>query len=315
MNKSTLIAALLAPALLFATSSCLSSDNDNRQESTLNYGGNQCFNVVTDSETGETFVSPDPNYTAVLDLINYKGTVSMSGIKFGANGSSLSFKLPEMPLTFSNTDYGYSLKGSLLTPEGVTDQYVFNNFNFGVVERTIKLPSGYVFAPVYDVNFSINGRYKFTAFPTAYFLLGDVTSRPTTGDDIKDYKYENSVVAIVLNSDKTDASKFTATLWIYDARFSENMSTMTFYAENLPVALTPYGFTITTEEDEAIKVKDLSGEIKNCNISNIYVYTSVPSGVTSVEFDADFKALQSTNPIAPCHVSANLTYYYKNNKD
>ncbi|MCM1051644.1 MAG: hypothetical protein NC349_06755 [Paenibacillus sp.] len=313
MNKSTLIAALMAPALLFATSSCLSSDNNNKQEQTLNYGGSQCFNMVTDSESGESFISSDPNYTIVLDLINYKGSVSMTGLKLGPNGSSLSFKLPDMPLTFSSTEASYSLKSSLITPEGVTDQYVFNNFNLRVVERTLKLPTGYVFAPIFDVNFTINGRYKFTAFPTAYFLLGDVLAQPT-GDDAsaKDYKSEDSVVAISLTADKTDASKYTAALWVYDARFSENMSNMTFYAENLPVEINPYGFNITTEDGQAIKVKDSAGEIKDCSISNIHIRTSVPSGVTTVEFDADFKALQPTKPILPCHVSANLTYYYKN---
>lgn len=316
MNKSTLIAALMAPALLFATSSCLSSDNNNKQESTLNYGGNQCFNMVTDNESGDYFISPAPNYTFVLDLINLQGTASMTGIKFGSNGSPLSFKLPAMPLTFDNKDYSYSLKGSLLTPEGVADQYVFNNFNMRVVERTLKLPTGYIYAPIFDISFNVNGRYKFTAFPTAYFLLGDVLAHPT-GDDAsaKDYKSEDSVVAIALNADKTDAAKFTASLWVYDARFSENMSNMTFYAENLPVDITPYGFTIKTEDGQAIKVKDSAGEIKDCSISNIHVSTSVPSGVTSVDFDVDFKALQPTRPIPPCHVSANLTYYYKNEKN
>lgn len=316
MNKSTLIAALMAPALLFATSSCLSSDNNNKQESTLNYGGNQCFNMVTDNESGDYFISPAPNYTFVLDLINLQGTASMTGIKFGSNGSPLSFKLPAMPLTFDNKDYSYSLKGSLLTPEGVADQYVFNNFNMRVVERTLKLPTGYIYAPIFDISYNVNGRYKFTAFPTAYFLLGDVLAHPT-GDDAsaKDYKSEDSVVAIALNADKTDASKFTASLWVYDARFSENMNSMTFYAENLPVDITPYGFSIVTEDGEAIKVKDSAGEIKDCSISNIKVRTSVPSGVTSVDFDADFKALQPTRPINPCHVSANLTYYYKNEKN
>lgn len=312
MKKSTLIAALMAPALLFATSSCLSSDNNNKQESTLNYGGNQCFNMVTDSETGDYFISPAPNYTFVLDLINLQGTASMSGIKFGSNGSPLSFKLPAMPLTFDNKDYSYSLKGSLLTPEGVAEQYVFNNFNMRVVERTIQLPTGYVYAPIFDINFSVNGRYRFTAFPTAYFLLGDVMAHPT-GENAsgEDYKSDDSVVAIALTADKTDATKYTAALWIYNASFSENMSDMTIYAENLPVNITPYGFSIVTEEGEAIKVKDSAGEIKDCSFSNIKVSTSVPSGVTSLEFDADLKALQPTKPIEPCHVSANLTYYYK----
>ena len=314
MNKSTLIAALMAPALLFATSSCLSSDNNNKQEQTLNYV--DCFNMVVDTETDESFIAPDPNYTIVLDLINYKGSVSMTGLKFGPTGSAFSFKLSDMPLTFSTTEASYSLKSSLITPEGVTDQYVFNNFNLRVVERTLKLPLGYSFKPIFDINFTINGRYKFTAFPTTYYLVGDVMAHPT-GDDAsaKDYKSENTVVAIALTADKTDAQKFTAALCVYDARFSENMSNMTFVAENLPVKIDRNGFSIESVANEAIKVKDSAGEIKDCSISNIHVRTSVPSGVTTVDFDADFKALQPTKPIEPCHVSANLTYYYKTEKN
>lgn len=78
MKKSLLWAALALPAIAFT--SCLSSDGENRQESTINYGGAYCFNVVTDlqSETREWFISTEPQYSFVLEAYSAKATPSMS---------------------------------------------------------------------------------------------------------------------------------------------------------------------------------------------------------------------------------------------
>ena len=317
MKKNILTAVLMASALTFT--SCLNSDGDNQQKTTINYGNNMCFNVVTDLNDPEsTFISTAPNYITEINFTDAAGVISMSNIKLTPEGSNLTFKLPALPLTVNNTEYSYNLNGTLITPEGQADQLVFNKVGFSIIERNIQISGQWLYAPVYKMGFTVNGDYEITAFPTAYYFPGDkITSTLLTpGEDDEPYTDENAVVSIILSTDKTDSQNLTATLTLYDVKLNSTMSAVTFRAENLPVSYDRAGFTIHTDENTAYGLKDAAGIMKDCKISNINIRTSVPSGVSTMSFDVDLSALNPQRPIKPVNVTADrLTYHYPQNSN
>lgn len=314
MKKTILLATLLVPAITFT--SCLNSDGDNTQKTTINYGNNMCFNVVTDMNDPEhPFITTAPNYIIDINFTEGTGVMSMSNIKFTPNGSNLTYRLPAMPLTISNTDYSYNLKGSLLTPEGQEDQIMFNNVSFSIIERSISISGQLGYAPIYKLDFTasnLSNNYKISAFPHFYYFpADDIISTPLNSEsDDEPYTYNNAVVRIVLTPDKTDSQKLTASLTLFDVKFNSSMSTVSLSAENLPVKVDSNGFSITTEEDKKIELKDATGVMKDCSISNIKTRTLVPQGNTTMSFDIDLEALNPQHPIKPCHVNASLTYTY-----
>lgn len=290
-----------------ALTSCLDNDTENRQETTVSYGGDYCFNYVTDMQDGSSFISTAPQYTFVIDITNSKVNTAMTNVKLMSDASGLAFKLPEMNLTFSSNEYRYGCSGINLTPEGSSSQYVFDSFSFSTVERNIKFPSGIQYAPIYDIRFTVNGRYNVVTYPTTYYLLGttEATRQATDSEEESSYSYDESIVAVAINAESMKAS-----LRIEQARFASSMPGTALTIENLPVTFNRSGFTIDTPDDTTYPVKNAGREIENCSISDIYMYTAVPAGTTTLSFHIDLSGLQSNPVITPCDVTASLSYYY-----
>lgn len=302
MKKSLLWAALVLPAIAFT--SCLSSDGENRQESTINYGGAYCFNVVTDlqSETREWFISTEPQYSFVLEAYSAKATPSMSNIKLIDGQAGLSFKLPDLDISFNTPNYSYTCAGSGLTPVNQTSNaYVFNNFSLKVIERNIRNSAGAIrYSPVYDLSYTVNNLYQVTVFPTGYDLLG--TTIATT--DV-DYTDKGPIYTITF-----DPEKKTASINITDARFASEMTSTSLRINNLPYTVTRGGLVINTPEDATYVIRDAAGEIKGSSISDVKLNISVPSGTTSLSFHASMPDFQGVSKLKSFDVRASLSYYY-----
>lgn len=305
MKKPILSTAVMLSALAFT--SCLGSGGDNKSEATITYGGSLCFNRVTDLETGESFISTDPQYSFLLDYTNQLVTPSMTNLKLSPEASGLSFKLPALKVSLSSQDYSYTCSGTDITPEGVTDQYVFSNFSFKAIDRAIMTGSGtYLYSPVYDVSYTVNDRYKVLVYPTRYDLLGTTTA---DAEDKDPYTSKGVIYTITL-----DTGKKTANLTLTDAEFASNHSRMRFGVKDLPYEIKEeYGnqyIEIKTPGDEKFQIIDAAGEVENAYLSGIILRINVPTSRGSyISFHADIIGMQGSATSDQYDVRADLSYY------
>lgn len=308
MKKSILSSILMLSALSFT--SCLNSDEGNKSEATLTYGGSYCFNRVTDMQTGESFISTEPQYSFLLNYTENLITPSMSNIRLNsADGSALAFKLPALKVNVGMQDYSYTCNGSDLTPEGQTQAYIFDRFSFKVIDRAIKTSNGnYLYSPVYDINYSINNRYSVIVFPTRYDLLG-ITSSIADGSDT--YTTKDAIYSILLDP-KTQKANIT----IQDARFASGHAYMRIGVKDLPYTITGAGISIITEQGQKIQLYDNAGEVKGAYLSDLNLRINVPSGnASSISFHANIVGLQGSSQADEYDVVATLSYYVPTSED
>lgn len=302
MKKLILSAAIALSALAFT--SCLSSNGESKNEATINYGGSLCFNRVTDLTTGEIFNSTDPQYSFLLDYTNQLVTPSMTNLKLMKDASGLSFKLPALKVNLNSQDYSYTVNGTDLIPEGSSQQYVFTTFSFKAIDRAIRTNSGtYIYSPVYDISYTVNGRYSVTVYPTRYDLLGTTTSNADGKDT---YTSTKPIYTVTLDTDKN-----TANLTLTDAVFASNHTTMKFGVKDLPYEIMTDGsIQIKTPADEKTQIIDTAGEVKNAYLSGITIRINVPSSRGSyISFHANIPGMQGSASDDEYDVRANLSYY------
>lgn len=302
MKKLILSAAIALSALAFT--SCLSSNGESKNEATINYGGSLCFNRVTDLTTGEIFNSTDPQYSFLLDYTNQLITPSMTNLKLMEDASGLSFKLPSLKVNLNSQDYSYTVNGTDLIPEGSSQQYVFTTFSFKAIDRAIRTNSGtYIYSPVYDISYTVNGRYSVTVYPTRYDLLGTTTSNADGKDT---YTSTKPIYTVTLDTDKN-----TANLTLTDAVFASNHTTMKFGVKDLPYEIMTDGsIQIKTPADEKTQIIDTAGEVKNAYLSGITIRINVPSSRGSyISFHANIPGMQGSASDDEYDVRANLSYY------
>lgn len=289
--------------------SCLNTDGENKNEATITYGGTYCFNHVTDMQTGETFISTEPQYTLLLNYTDQLITPSMSSIRLTADGSNYAFKLPALKVSTGMQDYSYACSGSDITPEGQTQAYVFDRFSFKAIDRAIKTANGnYIYSPVYDISYSINNRYSVVVFPTRYDLLGHTTA---TADGSDPYTTKDPIYTIVL-----DPKTGKATIGITDARFASDQSNMKIGVKDLPYKVTASGISISTEPGEKIQLKDTAGDVKDAYLSDINLRINIPTTKGStISFHANITGLQGNSAITDYDVTASLSYYVPTDND
>lgn len=302
MKKLILSAAIALSALAFT--SCLSSNGESKNEATINYGGSLCFNRVTDLTTGEIFNSTDPQYSFLLDYTNQLVTPSMTNLKLMEDASGLSFKLPSLKVNLNSQDYSYTVNGTDLIPEGSSQRYVFSTFSFKAIDRAIRTNSGtYIYSPVYDISYTVNGLYSVTVYPTRYDLLGTTTSNADGKDT---YTSTKPIYTVTL-----DTGKKTANLTLTDAVFASNHTTMKFGVKDLPYEIMTDGsIQIKTPADEKTQIIDTAGEVKNAYLSGITIRINVPSSRGSyISFHANIPGMQGSASDDEYDVRANLSYY------
>lgn len=306
MKKTILSTAFALSALAFT--SCLSSDGENKSEATLTYGGSQCFNYVTDNQTNESFISTAPQYSFHLNYTDQLITPSMSNIQIAEGGSGLQFKLPTLKVNVGtqNDDYSYGCSGSDLTPEGAAQAYVFDRFSFKAIDRALRTSSGnYIYSPVYNISYIINGRYNVTVMPMRYDLPGVTTSTPTDGETTS-YSTKQPIYTITL-----DLKTQKATFAITDAQFASGHSYMNIkVSEPIPFKVTASGITIASEPGEQIQLQDLTGKVEGAYFSDIEASINLPSSRgSSISFHVNINDLQGSSTSTEYDVTADVSYY------
>lgn len=306
MKKTILSTAFALSALAFT--SCLSSDGENKSEATLTYGGSQCFNYVTDRQTGESFISTAPQYSFHLNYTDQLITPSMSNIQIAEDGSGLQFKLPTFKVNVGtqNDDYSYGCSGSDIIPENAAQAYVFNNFSFKAIDRALRTANGnYIYSPVYNISFMLNGRYSVTAMPMRYDLPGVTTSTATAGE-AKPYSTKQPIYTITL-----DLKTKKATFAITDAQFDTGHSYMNIATSDpIPFEVSASGITFASEPGQQIQLKDMTGKVEGAYFSDIEGRINLPSSrASSISFHVNINGLQGTSTSTEYDVTADVSYY------
>lgn len=282
MNKILSLVAIVATAAL-AMTSCLSGTPDNKQEISLFYSGEECFNRVVDLETGEVLISVNPTYKMTFEMIHNKLDIEISNIQLANGFSGLSFKLPTMDFQYDAQTGFIVAKGTDIVPSNATGSYVFDSFTLQA------MPSRYIDntnCPVYQVDFTVNGRYHVTAFPTTTVLVG--TTRAQDKADFSAFSTKDPYLVIGV-----DPAKSTGTVVIGNARFSSAMLTTTLKAVDLPVTITDNGYEIATPADTDHQIVTLTGKpIEGCTFSDLKV-SYLLSGATGLQGNFSLKDLVS----------------------
>ena len=164
MKKYLLSLGVIIAATLSLTS-CLGSSSAG-QKYTFNYGPNDCFNRVVDTQTGETYIGLNPTYKFEFDMTEEKVAIEMSNLKLTSGYQGLSFRFPELPYKIDTNDSFFVTMASNLMPIGQTSAYLFDDFTL----RAYPFRS----YPVYVIDFTLDNRYRVTTYPILPTYLGSV---------------------------------------------------------------------------------------------------------------------------------------------
>ncbi len=310
----TFALALLPAALL---SSCLSSGSEPKDEATYTYGGEACFNYVTDLETGDVATYQGVNYSMRFDYTGETVKVDMTNLKLSSDLSGLSFKLPELPLKVDQTSGLFEIKGSNLTPENVnaSSTTVFDKFTLrSNPSRMLLFNNSWRLYPIYLLNYTINNRYEVACFPVVNVFVGTTVSRYTdsTGSPKSYTDKESNKYVVQLNHEKK-----TADISFYDMKFGETLPTQSFMIKGVPVKFNNNGFTITPEADTVYKLYYFGNgkEIEGCSLTNLRASSTLTSGVTAINFTVDLSALTMSYQLGVYDVSSSLGFYFPVSND
>lgn len=300
------ISSLMAMAVMLglSVSSCLDS-KETKNEITLNYGGDAAFNRVVDHETGETLISINPAYSMLFNTTDEEVEMTMSNIQLANGFSGLAFKLPEMKYKYDPKTAFYTVEATDLTPLNAGGQYVFNNYSMKAIPARIVNGAQ---MPVYLVNFTINGRYQVSAYPTTPTLIGTTHATRTDAGQSGTYETDNTILQLRINP-----ATLKATMLIADAVFSQDMPTTNFLVKDLPVTLNDRGLTIVTDQDVKYDIYNTNDAKQNgCSVSNLSLAFNLGTGASSASFSVDLSGKNdSFVTFGSYDVTMDLGYLFK----
>ncbi|MCM1520012.1 MAG: hypothetical protein NC098_04435 [Lachnoclostridium sp.] len=218
-----------------ALTSCLGSGK-NEQSITYNY--TDCFNTVTDLETGKTDIRISPAYTIFFDYIESTADISMSNISLPGINGSLSFKLEGLKFSFDKTG-AYVINAKDVTPMLSGENYTFNNFNLKYLDRVMNDGLG-VRMPIYYIRFTINDRYEVNVVGKNVYYFG--TTQVLSADETSFSTYETYYKI------ELDPQENNAYIRFYSAKFAQAMPTsLNFTLRQVPFTVDTNGFTIKAD--------------------------------------------------------------------
>lgn len=250
MKKYLLSAAMLVSTL--ALTSCLGSSSDD-QRLTYNYGGGECFNRVIDLQTGSEFIASAPTYNLEYTPNNGEVEIALSNVVLSQGASALSFKFPTMKYTQDQNDGFIVTTGRSITPVNAgASAYVFDNFN-------LRAYFGRKLGPVYYIRYQLDinnePRYSVTTYATRNAYIGPVAAINLENPD-KTYTNADNLAAqadtyyiVLLNQEKR-----TATIQVYNGKYSESMNPLTFMVKDVPFTFTSDGYSIVAGTDKPLGI-------------------------------------------------------------
>lgn len=292
MNKHFISLGVIALGALTLTS-CLGDNSNNEQTFTYNYGGNDCFNRVTDLETGDTYKGLSPTYTLSYRMVAGKVDVTISNLKLSADQSGIALKLPEMKFSQNKDTYFIESKDTDITPESqgtTTPPYLFDAFATSIFPGCNVYNINYLLTNTYS-----NKKYKVDVYGTKYKYFGDIVFSSENGEtSFKSEKNEDRYLGVIINPETMKASLLANNL---EVAIGKRVS---FGIKDLPVTLTSNGFSISSPADQNMQLlnPNLTTEQKGRTIKNISVNATLATGAT-ITFECNLDTDGSYRAFAP----------------
>lgn len=314
----------LLPLLPLVLTACVDSDTENTATRILNYGGNQCFNQVVDTQTDEVFNSYSPNYELNLNLTERLVTTTITNMQLSSNNAGLTLRLPALPVNTNVTDVSYEATGTDFKPES-TSAYTFDTFRLGVIERYVQDSSSENrYSPVYQITYRVNDRYDINVFPTTYDLLGAISSTPATPtatDSDEPARAESSsgnentgeafTVTNILHTLTLDINKSTLSLLIDGVQYAGTMSPSRIRINDIPYTIAKGAIEVSTPADVTYQINDILGPITGCTLQDIRIRIAVPSGQSTISYRANITKMQGNDQIGDYNVTTTAGYLYQ----
>lgn len=285
MKKYLLSAAMLVSTL--ALTSCLGGSTDD-QRLTYNYGGSECFNRVIDLQTGGEFIASAPTYNLQYNTTAGNVDIALSNIILSQGASPLSFKFPTMTYSQDPNDGFIVTTGRSITPENMgASSYVFDQFN---LRAYFGRALGSVYYIRYQLDINNEPRYEVTTYATRNAYIGPVSA---TNLENPDEIYSNAdnlqaqadtYYVVLLNQEKR-----TATIQVYNGKYTDTMTPLTFMVKDVPFTFTPDGYSVVAGTDQPLPVYTAtSGEnpAEGLGMTNVSIIGNLERGAT-IRFKCD----------------------------
>lgn len=306
MKIQNYLAGALLPALLFT--SCLSDDDNGRNEETYTYGGEGCFNYVMDYDTEESGVFDGPNYTMTFNYVDATVAIDIAGLEVSNDFNKVSLRLPSLPYII-DPQAGFFVvnQNSVVPVNSFNNNYVFNNFTLRANPTRSIMANGQIGSfPIYLPKFELNGRYRVTTFPVQSVYLGTTVAKPLDTEEAETYTYQGNLYSVTISYKKMQAS-----IGIVNSQFAESMPAVTCEIRELPITLNEDGYLIITEPGKTYPVYSASGKVQEgCSATNITASSTLSSGLTGINFDIDLSGFSTDSyKYGTYNVRNSLNYY------
>lgn len=282
--KITLLSLLAA--LTCTLTSCL-GDGEQRQTMTFNY--TDCFNVVTDLNTGNSEVRLSPAYSITLDLIGGTADITMSNISLPGVTGALSFKLEGLKYSFDKRG-NYTITGRGIVPSGsAASYYTFSALSIMFVDRQFNEDGQRI--PAYYINFVINDATEVNAVGTYNYYFGETSvTAAAGGDPFSTYETYYTV--------QLDPQSMTSTIGFYRAKFSDKMPmSLNFTLRDIPFSIERKGYKIE-KADATTPYLNNATPNPSFDITNLSV-NGVSSKGADIQFDCNPQGMGDYHVNAP----------------
>ncbi len=234
--KQLLMIAILA----IATTSC---DDPEGSSAAYEYSYSECFNYVSNRQSGKGSVFDDVKYIIKFEMPSYEASVKIMGAKFNERMPAIDFELSGLKwsnnangvLTISANDVVPVVNGQAMS------EYTINQFKVEVYDRYVVIDGQLKTSPVFVIQYTIAEMFDVTVVPEEVLYVA------STGvlDVEQGAPYYNSDMLYWI---EFDAETMTADIEIDGAKFAEGMPALNDMGFNdIPLTLYTGGYSLAAD--------------------------------------------------------------------
>lgn len=258
---------LILSALAVASLAACSDSNDDKMTVTF---AAPMLNLVT--TPGEQPTISSASYAVNINYTDQEVTVSLPSAEIG--GSKLAFTTPNLKYTFRNNSFWFNHISELSATSGQT----LTGVNGFVTDAIYLPPQDFTGSPIFN-NICLNMRYVINGKSTVQTFPADAVYAGNTQGSAGSSSFDNveTLYRVVI-----DSKKMEATVYMYKARFAEQMPQLNFAITGLKV--TPMAASYKIEGENLVPVTADGAEYPNFAFDS-FTLLPLSSDLTTVKID------------------------------